>query len=387
MRDTLEQRLAARLHDVGETVPDDLEAPADLEQRVGRVRNRRGVRRFAALSAAALVAVALATVAIVGRTQEPNRVDVNGRPGGPDPLPAGTAMLDSRAEFVVAVGADGGQVATLVHANRGTIIDAQLTDDHRWLWYLSVPKTKKAGSACGEVVRADVTRGTSAIVARAASFAISPDGTRLALAGGGDGSTGEKCTPLTDAMARARVVVTDLATEARSTWVDEAVPRVHVFNQMRWSNDGRQIVTRICGDSCEPLVTFDVPAELGPPLLSNIIDQSGFLGVRPSAAFGPDGRLFVLERNVTERWKDHAQSVVVFDAATLQQPTTLLTVDWQWDLKEVVPTEAGLFVVGKPRNEAGETTGPTGLYRVDGGNLVFVKDFEFGVLTPVFSRP
>jgi hypothetical protein len=388
MRDTLERRLAAGLQRVADDVPDDLEPPADLEQRVARVRNRRrGMARLATLTAAAIVTVALGTVVVGGRTPTPNRVDVNGPPEATDPLAAGTVMLDSRASFVVAVGADGGQIATLVNAGRGTIIDAQLTSDHRWLWYLSVAKTKKAGAECGEVVRADIRRGTSAIVARAVSFAISPDGTRLALAGGGD-FAGGACVPLTDATVRARVVVTDLATEASSTWTDETSPRVHAFNQMRWSNDGRTLVTRLCGETCESLVAYAVPDNLGPALRFRIVDQSGFLGVRPSATFGPDGKLFVLERNVAARWKDHVQSVVVYDGVTLDRPTTVLEVDFGWDLKEVVPTDVGTFVVGRPRDESGRVAGPTALYRVERGGLVPVKTFgDFGVLTPVFSRP
>jgi hypothetical protein len=156
---------------------------------------------------------------------------------------------------------------------------------------------------------------------------------------------------------------------------------------MRWSNDGRQIVTRICGQSCEPLAAFTVPDELGPALHSRIVDRSGFLGVRPPAAFGPDDRLYVLERNVTKDWVDHVQTLVVYDAQTLQHSTTLLKLDFRWDLKEVVPTEAGIFVVGKPSDASGKDKGPTALYRVEHGDLVHVKDFEFGVLTPVFSSP
>ncbi len=388
MRDTLEQRLAAGLQRVGDDVPDDLDPPADLEHRVASVRNRRrGVARLAMLSAAAIVTVALATVVVAGRGPAPNRVDVDGPPEVADPLAAGTVMLDSRASFVVAVGADGGQIATLVNAGRGTIIDAQLTSDHRWLWYLSVAKTKKAGVECGEVVRADIRRGTSAIVARAVSFAISPDGSRLALAGGGD-FAGGACVALTDVTVPARVVVTDLATEARSTWTDQGSPRVRAFNQMRWSNDGRTLVTRICDETCESLVAYAVPESLGSSMHFRIVDRSGFLGVRPSATFGPDGRLFVLERNVAARWKDHVQSVVVYDGVTSDRPTTLLRVGFGWDLKEVVPTEVGTFVVGRARDASGRVAGPTALYRVEHGTLVRVKTFgDFGVLTPVFSRP
>jgi len=389
MPDALEQRLAAGLQAVADTVSDDLAPPADLEQRVAKVRSRRrGMTLLAALSAAAAVVIAaLAIAAITGRPPAPNRVDVNGPGSTADPLAAGTVMLDSRSSFVVAVGADGSQVATLVNAARGVIIDAQLTTDHRWIWYLSVAKTKKAGAECGEVVRADILRGTSTIVAHAVSFAISPDGTRLALAGGGDGA-GAACLPLTDAAVRARVAVTDLASQARSTWTDAVGPRVNAFNQMRWSNDGRSIVTRVCAATCASIVAYDVPANLGAPLQLRTLDRSGFLGEQPSAAFGPDGRLFVLERNVAAEWRDHVQSLVVYDAATLAHPTADLRVDFHWDLKEVVPTEVATFVVGTERSESGQATRPTALYRVEHGNLVAVKTFaDFGVLTPVFSRP
>ncbi|HYL52389.1 MAG TPA: hypothetical protein VEZ15_10495 [Acidimicrobiia bacterium] len=389
MPDALERHLAAGLQAVAGTVPDDLAPPPGLEQRVAKVRNRRrGVTLLAALSAVAAVVIAALTIAaITGPAPAPNRVDVSGPGSTADPLVAGTVMLDSRASFVVAVGADGSQVATLVNAARGVIVDAQLTRDHRWLWYLSVAKTKQAGAECGEVVRADIMRGTSTIVAHAVSFAISPDGTRLALAGGGDGA-GPACLSLTGAAARASVVVTDLASQARSTWTDEVGPRVTAFNQMRWSNDGRSIVTRICAKTCASLVAYDVPANLGAPLHSRTLDRSGFPGETPSAAFGPDGSLFVLERNVAADWRDHVQSLVVYDAATLAHPTTELRVDFHWDLKEVVPTEAGTFVVVTERSETGQATGPTALYRVEHGNLVAVKRFaDFGVVTPVFSRP
>ena len=157
---------------------------------------------------------------------------------------------------------------------------------------------------------------------------------------------------------------------------------------MRWSNDGRAIVTRICRETCESLVAYAVPDVLGSPLGLRVVDRSGFLGVRPSAAFGPDGSLFVLERNIAAEWKDHEQTIVVYDGATLDGPRTVLRTGFEWDLKEVVPTEAGTFVVGTPRDESGQVAGPTALYRVERGDLVPVKTFDdWGVLTPVLSRP
>ncbi len=147
-------------------------------------------------------------------------------------------------------------------------------------------------------------------------------------------------------------------------------------------------MTRICDATCESLVAYSVPDNLGSPLRLRIVDRSGFLGVRPSAAFGPDGSLVVLERNVAAHWKDHVQTVVAYDGVSLASRTIVLRVDFGWDLKEVVPTEAGTFVVGRTRDESGRVTGQTALYRIEDGALVAVKTFgDFGVLTPVISHP
>jgi hypothetical protein len=380
MRSALEQRLADRLHDVGALLPDELDPPADLERRVARVGTRHKGRVFTVLSIAALLVVTLGTVAVVSQSSGGTRVDVRGR-AVIDPLPAGTVMLDARQSYVVAVDAGGHQVATLVNVQRGTVIDAQLTSDHRWLWYLSV--AGRAGKDCGEVVRADVNSGTSEIMARAVSFAISPDGTRLARATGDELEDG--CVSLTHIDTRAHLVISDLRTGDRSTWVDQASPRASVFSQMRWSNDGRNVVTRVCGQSCESLVRFEVPNQLGGALRSYVITRSGFLGMRPPAAFGPGSALYVLTRNITQSWREHAQELLVYDGDTFEPTGNLLRVDWRWDLEEVVPTAAGVFVVGTPTDEHGRPTGLTGMFRVENGELVHVKDFDYGVMTPVFT--
>jgi hypothetical protein len=380
MTSTLEQRLAARLHDVGALTPADVDPPLDLDDRVARrKRQHRSRRGYAFVGLAAAVVVAVGTAAVLVRSPTTRSVEVHSPTV--DPLPSGTVMLDARQSFVVAIDANAHQLATLVHAGRGTVIDAQLTGDHRSLWYLSVAGA--AGKECGEVVRADMMSGTSEIVARAVSFAISPDGRRLALAGAGDTGRGS-CVPLTGSSTRARVTVIDRRDGSSATWVDEATPRAYAFNQMRWSPDGRNVVTRVCGETCEALVRFEVPSELDGVLRSHVVAKSGFLGVRPPAAFGPDGALYFLERNVTERWREHAQQLVVYDGQEFTRLATLLSIDFHWDLKEVIPTQVGVFVVGTPRDERGHKTGNTGLYRVVDGGLVHVKDFDFGVMSPTF---
>ena len=285
-------------------------------------------------------------------------------------------MLDSHDAFVVGLDRTGHQIATLVSARRGNIIDAQLTRDHRSLWYLSV--AGRGGVDCGEVVRAEILTGASTIVAHAVSFAVSPDGARLALAGGGIESG--LCTSLASP-PRVQVVVTDTNSGAVSAWADDGPEPVRGVNQMRWSPDGHHVVTRLCNKTCEPLVAFDVPDELGPPLHDRVIDRSGFLGVRPPASFGTRG-LYVLERNVATTWRQHRQAIVVLDASSFRSRTTVLDVDYHWDLVSVVPVGNDVFTIGTPRDASGAATGPRALYRVDHGGLVRVRTANYGSVTP-----
>ena len=256
-------------------------------------------------------------------------------------------MLDARDAFVVALDANGHQVETLVTAVRGKVVYAQLTSDHRTLWYLSV--AGRAGVDCGELVRADIASGASQIVGHAVAFGISADGARIAVSGR-DG-----CAPAPGA----RLAVRDLATNEFSTAGVAAVPTA-----ISWSPDGRRIVTSTCASTCEALRVFDVPQRLGAALRGQGLDAAGF------AAFGSDG-LYVVERNLVMR----------FEGATLRDDTTVLS-DESRDLLQVVPAASGTMVVARPLGAP--SSEPPGLFRIEGGVLHPVRaPFAFGALSPV----
>jgi hypothetical protein len=331
MPDTLVEQLRARLDDVAATAPLEVEPPPDLERRVQRVRRRARRRRvLTGLSVAAAFVTAVAVGAAMVE-QTPARPSVTVQPpvaAVADPVFANVVMLDARGPYVVALDAGGHQRATLVTAKRGNVVDAQLTADHRTLWYLSV--AGRAGVDCGEVVRADVRSGESHIITRAASFAISPDGRRLALAG--------SCVPGVEVRE-----VPSGATVPVDLPADRVIP-------MRWSPDGSSVLARGCAATCSPLVSFNSSGSV------HVVDAAGLSG-----AYAPSG-VYVLRRD-----------------AIVLNGTTVLPLDNRWDVAQVAPTPAGTFVVATPR----DPPGPRALYRIQDGALVLVKTFDYGTLTPV----
>jgi hypothetical protein len=344
--DTLERELAARLRDVGDFVPDVLEPPVDLELRVARRRRRSSrARRTTAFAVAACVAFGVAVVAVVARASSPSRVGVAASISRSDAmnLLSDTVMLDARDRYAVGLNANGRQIITVAASHSGKVVNAQLTRDHKTLWYLSVAGTP--GVDCGKLVRADIATGDSRIVGTAIAFGISPDGSRIALSGRG------ACAPA----PATHLLVRDLISGRVSSAPDTAAPTV-----ISWSPNGDRLVART-----DRSTAYDVPARLGRALAPRDMPIDG------PAAFGVDG-LYVLEAGRLDRW-----------SLSLTKRTTVVA-NVGPSASQVVPTAAGTYVVA--RSEPG---GPADqLYVVDHGALVHVRDFRsFGTMTPVLPAP
>src|SRR3977135_2613812 len=98
MPDALVEQLRARLDDVPELAPLELEPPLDLERRVQRVRRRSRTRGLlTGLSVAAVLLAAIAPIAVVerARAREAVAVDAPGRAAA-DPIFEDVVMLDAR---------------------------------------------------------------------------------------------------------------------------------------------------------------------------------------------------------------------------------------------------------------------------------------------------
>jgi hypothetical protein len=358
MRDLLEQALASRLRAVGETVLDDLEPPAELEREImfRRRRARTVTRRARALALAAAIVAVVATVAVVGSQSSSPRVGIAAVLVR-DPLPAGTVMFATRGRDVIALDSNGRRLATMVHADRGNVIDAQVTRDHRSLWYLSVAGTP--GIDCGEVVRADVAGGESKIMAHAIAFAISPDARRLALSGYGDVALGH-C----DKSASRAVAVVDL-------WTRATAQARAIEDQLGWSRDGRSLVSRVCGlGECRAVVRDVVVDQAVPPLAAPRALNAKLAGSVVGMASSEDG-LFVLRRNKLRI------AIDVYDPTTLRPVSRIAWENLPAVTDQVVATPAGVYVVGG--NRAGESS----LARIEGRKVVVVSGRDPGIVRGV----
>jgi hypothetical protein len=364
MRDALEDQLVTHLRTLGDTVDDEFPPPADLERLVLRRRTRtRARRRWSSLGVAAAIVAAAATVAIVRGTTGGGSIRIATSPTTlvpvRDSLQPGTVMLSARGRYVVSLDATGHTNATMVEAQHGDITYARATADHRALWYLSL---KKGSGACGDVVRADIDGRTSTIVTRAVAFDVSPDGSRLALYGAGD-LAHDRCAPVKKG-SEGRIVVLDLTSSASSALNVANVASLH------WSPDGTYLVSLVCSRSrCAAYDVIGVPSTLGEPLTVEP-GESGGSGVA-SVVFGPHD-LFVLTRAPTAR----IESV---DPRSTRTPTRVFAGAGKWDVTQVVPTSSGTYVV------ASRAKSPiSGLYRIDAGRLVFVRNLDSpGTFTPV----
>jgi hypothetical protein len=385
MRDALEERLAAQLRTLGDTVDDELPPPVDLERQVlRRRRNAQAKRRWSSFSVAAAIVAAATTVAVVRGTTGGGSIRIATSPttAAPvhDSLQPGTAMLSARGRYVVSLDAYGHTNATMVQTQHGDIKYARATDDHRALWYLSL---KKGVDACGDVVRADIDGRTSTIVTEAVAFDVSPNGARLALYGAGDLAHG-RCSPVKGGSA-GRIVVLDLTTSSSSALT------VGNVTSLRWSPDGSYLVAVSCSlpAACEGFRTIDVPRELGAPLTFAPGKWNSYPARTThsaSVAFGPGG-LYMLESiSPVPSASSATARIDRVDPHAVRAPVTVFSSD-EWDVSQVVPTTAGTYVVAT-RVQAGGAKSPksasSGLYRIDAGRLVFVRPLDNpGNLTPV----
>lgn len=348
MDDLLERALIAKLREVADGVSDDIEPPADLEMRVAR--QRRGKRMSS--SSAFLVAMVAVLVAVIGTAGVVRLTASNGPSAATraplvDPLPPGTVLLAAQGKDVVALGSNGDQLATMIHAKRGDVVDAQVTRDHQWLWYLSVAGT--AGRDCGEVVRANIIDRSSTVIAHAVSFGISPDARRLALSGYGDVAHGA-CEP----GKHAAIATIDLWTKAR------ARASVASADMVRWSGDGKSLVGRQCANGSCQAVTYLQPG-----------------GVPRSTGPAVDARAFAYDGSELLVVGSTRHDVDVLRPSTTQYGFVRTSLSSTKTIDQVVPAPEGLFVVA---HAAG---GDVRLYFARDGVLTVIGRGDPGVVSAV----
>jgi hypothetical protein len=246
----------------------------------------------------------------------------------------------------VALDAQGRQLATMVHAKRGNVVDAQVTDDHRALWYLSVQG--KAGVDCGEVVRADVSTGKSTIVARAVAFAISRDGRSLAVYGYGSVETRRCETGKSSATASIDLQTNDVIRN-----------RLVGVRDLVYSPDGYPIARSCRSDPCSIFVFLGH---------DGVYDWTP-VTIEANAIAWSDSELYAISPSRRQL------KAYVWLPRTIDSQRVVLRS--RTALEQVAPTEQGVYVVAKA------PSGKRQLYLVSGSRLVPLTTADPGRIVAV----
>jgi hypothetical protein len=329
MADLLEEQLAERLHALAAQAPAELEPPEDLELRVARARrSRRLVAGLSALAVAAVIVAAVATVAALQHAPAKRKVVVaaptHDRISLVGKIKSNVVMLDARERYVVALDKNAKAVDTLVTTKSSPVLTTQLTRDHTTLWY-SGDATAEDG--CGRVYKVDIGTGATKFEASAGTFAVDPDGKRLAFI---------------DCQSKL-LMVRDLLTGETAS---QSAPNVQ---QLAWTADGKTLITRECTMA---------------GCLARFVGTSTTVATNTTVVPWSDG-VYVASSGQVRIVQPDGQARVAVDLGG------------GWAIEQVVPAKSGLFVV------ATRPTVPRALYRIDAGRPVKISSFAFGQLAPV----
>ncbi len=261
-----------------------------IEQRLDRERRRRRIAKLGGgtLALAALIIAAVLTVAALQHAPAHRKVEISTPkptppqpPGRPkqlarpvDGIPPGGIVVARADGRVVLVDANWRDVRTVVPATPGTVITAMavLPDgDHIVVQRRpSFSETDKQG--CSTISEINLRTGTSVELGNAVSFAVSPDGTHVALvrtddaAGNCVGGNSTGATPQSSIIVRG-IVDNNSQTTTLGTGLAGGVA---------FSPDGRQLVVSRCTPGNCMDAIFDVASNgaLSPSVTSSIIVSS-----------------------------------------------------------------------------------------------------------------
>jgi hypothetical protein len=200
------------------------------------------------------------------------------KPKPVDPLPGAVALrLQDRS--IDAIDANGNVVKHLVTAFADRqVIAAHLLGDHHTIWYETMPAMNSHGpDTCGDVVRLDLASNQRTVIAHADAFAVSGDGSRVALQNVQPDSA---CTNGAN-QVDGQNVVRDVNTGKESTIVGE------VGGELALSPGGHVLVTTECngeyGDCALNLATAAVPNTIGAPVTLHTVNDDKLSFSRLSA--------------------------------------------------------------------------------------------------------
>lgn len=303
-------------------------------------------------------------------------------PASPVPTAAAALIVDGRK--IVAIDAEGRRLRTLVTVFPGQdVLEVQLAADHNSIWYLE----RGGPNVCGTLVHLDLVTNKRDQVATGDSFAISPDGQRLATA---DWVDGQGACHGTSASITTRINVRDLASGRTSRWVSKAndnslVANFHNARRSVWSPDGTHVAVMTCATGCTTRV-WTVPAVIGAPtaeahLSARPMTTPPGLTETQDIAWTNDG-LFVIDDSgeCCMDFEDGVTNAIDrYDTKTLTLASTAIESKNDYIFKHFVPIATGGWLVVADRL----VRRPDGTYRFAGNKQQLYRVSKTGTIAPV----
>jgi hypothetical protein len=388
----LEQIMRNRLREISDeaTIPQSLWD--ETESRITATQSKQHWMRWggAALAIAAVVVVAIATFAAL-HSAPGKHVETQAPPSF---VPPGTVMLAARGRDVVALDANGAASGPLYTAppNR-KVVRAEMAPDGKSLWYLTISSRPKA-SLCGDLSRMDVATKQSVVITKASDFALSPDGSTLALVRmkADVPTTSAKNTDCVRGQQGYALWTRDIATGKEAHFVvsnlnDIPITTLAHVGQPVWAPDGSRFLSPFCtGRGCF-IISVDSQVQAGgyldaesletaptSPMGQNAIIDQGVAAITWGDA------LYVVRGDHLQTYVDGLQTGIdKFTVNTSENSATKGATVFEtrdFFVTAVLYTNDSIYVVAQRLDTQikGGLDGKPRLYRLDSGKLVAVGD-------------
>lgn len=296
-----------------------------------------------------------------------------------------TAALIVDGRNIVAIDAEGHRLRTLVTVFAGQdVLEVQLARDHNSIWYLE----RGNPNACGTIVHLDFVTNKRDELATGDSFAVNPDGRRLATADWVDGHG--TCHGLSGSPDTTRINVSDLASGRTSRWVSDPndtslLAGFHTARRSVWSPDGTHVAVLTCATGCTTRV-WTAPDAIGAPITEDHLSArpmtipSGLTEAQ-DIAWTKDG-LFVIDDSgecCMEFEHGVTNAIDRYDTRTLTLESTLIESKNDYIFERLAPISTGDWLVVADRL----SQRPDGTYRFSGQRPQLYNVTERGTITPV----
>ena len=283
MSDEFDPRVRDALAGLADRAP----AGDDLWDRTGARIDQRRRRKTALSTGGSALAVLAVVVGVVALTRPDHNVVVS---PGPGTQPAATSTTPTSIGATLPVAPDERVVArvdgtlAVVDGNWKTTRVLSTFDRERFIRQLAVSpdgthvyalvdlEPGPYGSDCADLIDVNLTLGELTKIATARSFALSPDGSELAL--GMHGDDDGVCLPL-DADGKAVISVVDTESSNEIGWGTSETTPTQV-EALSWAADGQSIAGQVCDETCRVVIVSrraDRGAQVGPAAPAPPADQ------------------------------------------------------------------------------------------------------------------